>query len=284
MSHSQQVAVLGLGIIGRIWTENWLADGIRIKAWNRSPKPDCSVWSDDLIAAVRDADVICMVLSDGPVTKGILQSILPHLKADAIIAQHATIGVGETKELAAIVQGSGRHYLDMPFTGSKPAAEERQTVFFVGDDDGTLPLIKDLYARLCQVSIPIGKVGDAAGIKLAMNLTIAGTYQAMAESFALTRAIGVPDETYWHVLGLNVSKSGLMALKKDKMTTGDWRPQFSVKHLHKDLSLAVQVARDVDRHLPQTERLQQSYSERLAAGDGDLDFGALLKLVDPTSR
>ena len=28
------------------------------------------------------------------------------------------------------------------------------------------------------------------------------------------------------------------------MTTGDWSPQFSVKHLHKDLSLALQVARE----------------------------------------
>ena len=283
MPHDQHVAVLGLGIIGNIWTENWLSDGVSVKAWNRTPKPACPVWSDDLIATVQDADVICMVLSDGPVTKHILETILPHLRPNAIVAQHATIAVAETKALAQLVQGSGRRYVDMPFTGSKPAAEDRQTVFFVGDDDDTLPRIKDLYASLCQVSIPIGQVGDAAGIKLAMNLNIAGTYQAMAESFALTRAIGIPDETYWHVLGLNISKSGLADLKKLKMINGDWSPQFSVKHLHKDLSLALEVARDVDRHLPQTERLQQSYTERLAGGDGDLDFAALLKLVDPSS-
>ena len=205
MTAQAQVAV-GLGIIDTIWTENWLKDGVNVRAWNRSPKPSCPVWSDDLIATVRDAEVICMVLSDGPVTKAILEHILPHLRSDAIIAQHA-IAVAEAKELGRLVQASGRRYVDMPFTGSKPATEDRQTVFFVGDDDDTLPLIEELYTQLCPDNIPIGKVGDAAGIKLAMNLTIAGTCTAMAESFALTRAIGIPDDTYWHVLGLNISKS-----------------------------------------------------------------------------
>ena len=138
------------------------------------------------------------------------------MRNDAIITQHATIGVGETKELAALVRASGWRYVDMPFTGSKPAAEQRQTVFFVGDDDGTLDLVRPLYERLSQACIHIGGVGSAAGIKLAMNLTIANTYQAMAESFALTRALGIDDDMYWHVLGLNVSKSGLMDLKKSK--------------------------------------------------------------------
>ncbi|TVR13627.1 MAG: NAD(P)-dependent oxidoreductase [Planctomycetota bacterium] len=284
MSDYPRIAVLGLGIIGSIWARNWHQDSYPIRSWNRSPKAESPGWCEDLAEAVRDADLIALVLADGPVTRQIIDAILPHLNAHTIIAQHATIGVDETKDLAQRVRSAGHRYLDMPFTGSKPAAEQRQTVFFIGDDDSCFAQVEAAYSAISNARIPLGSVGKAAAIKLAMNLTIAATYQAMAESLSLARAAGISDEDYWAVLDRNVARSGLVDLKRDKMASHDWSPQFSIKHLHKDLDLALRLARDVDRELPQTHRLCQSYAQRLAAGDGDLDFAAMLRAADPSNR
>lgn len=285
MAHSERpVAILGLGIIGSIWARNLAADGITVRSWNRSPKPDAPGWCADAVEAVRGAQVVALVLSDGPVTSDILQRILPHLEPDAVVVQHATIGVDETRALGKAVQQRGLAYLDMPFTGSKPAAEARETVYFIGDDNGSFARVEQLYTRLSRARLAIGPVGSAAAIKLAMNLTIAASYQAMAESFTLAKAAGISPETYWQVLDLNIARSGLADLKRPKLDQQDWSPQFSIKHLHKDLSLAMQLAHSVNRQLPQTERLSASYAERLAAGDGDLDFAAMLRLIDPEAQ
>lgn len=278
-----RIAVLGLGIIGSLWARHWHHDGLAPRCWNRTPKPDFPGWCDTLGEAVDGADFVALVLADGPVTRDIVAQILPQLRPGTIIAQHATIGVDETKELAATVCAAGHRYLDMPFTGSKPAAEQRQTVFFIGDDDHSFAQVEAVYTPISSARMQMGGVGKAAAIKLAMNLTIAATYQAMAESLSLARAAGIDEDDYWAVLDRNVARSGLVDLKQAKMRAADWSPQFSIKHLHKDLDLALRLARDVDRHLPQTQRLCESYAQRLAAGDGDLDFAGMLRAVDPSS-
>jgi 3-hydroxyisobutyrate dehydrogenase-like beta-hydroxyacid dehydrogenase len=272
-----RITVLGLGIIGSIWAKNWEADGHTVTTWNRTAKPDAPGWQPDLVDAVQDAELIALVLSDGSVTKQILEQVLPHAPADAIFAQHATIAQEETKNLAKIVQASGRGYLDMPFTGSKPAAEERQTVYFIGDDNHTYARVAETYESLSGHRFQCGGVGQAAAIKLCMNLIIAGTYQAMAEGLQLARQSGLSDELFFQVFDKNICRSGLADLKGDKMRQGDWAPQFSIKHLHKDLHLALNLGQTSGYLPPACQRIAQLYSDALAAGEGGLDFAAVMK-------
>ena len=71
-----------------------------------------------------------------------------------------------------------------------------------------------------------------------MNLNIAGQMQALAESLTLARQAGIADDFYFQVLAKNVSYSGLARLKEAKLKAHDFSPQFSVKHMHKDMRLA----------------------------------------------
>ena len=272
-----RITVLGLGIIGSIWANNWAEDGHQVTTWNRTPKPDAPGWQADLVTAVQKADLVALVLSDGAVTQKILEQVLPHMPSQAIVAQHATIAQEETKTLAKMVQASGRGYLDMPFTGSKPAAEDRQTVFFVGDDQQVFDQVAAVYEPLSGYRFPCGAVGQAAAIKLCMNLIIAGTYQAMAEGLQLARHSGLSDELFFQVFDKNISRSGLADLKGEKMRQQDWAPQFSVKHLHKDLHLALDLGASTGYLPPACQRIAQLYQEALEAGDGDLDFAAVMK-------
>jgi 3-hydroxyisobutyrate dehydrogenase-like beta-hydroxyacid dehydrogenase len=114
-------------------------------------------------------------------------------------------------------------------------------------------------------------------VKLVMNSVIANTFQALAEGLGLARAAGLSDSQFFAALDLNVAKSGVADLKKAKLEQGDFAPQFSVKHLYKDLVLALRLAGATDAGMPQTEHLLAAYAERLAAGDGDLDFSVLIK-------
>ena len=277
---STSIAVLGLGLIGSVWAGHWHADGHVVRAWNRTPKPAQPGWTADPQAAVRGATVVALVLADGPATAAVVERILPDLGPGMTVCQHATIGVDEVATLAARVRATGARFLDMPFTGSLPAAQARQNVFFCGDDDGSLAGVEALYRALSKAIIPLGGLGRGMTVKLAMNTIIANTFQAMAEGLALARSAGLPDADFFRVLDLNVARSGLVDLKRSKLEQGDFAPQFSIKHLHKDLDLALRLAEVLGAELPQTARLRASYAERLAAGDGDLDFSAMIRAVD----
>ena len=173
----------------------------------------------------------------------------------------------------------GAAYLDMPFTGSKPAAEQRQNVFFVGDDHAVLPRVEPVYRALAKQLLPIGRIGQASAIKLSFNLLIANLNQAMIESLELARRSGIDPAAWFNALDYNVAKSGLADLKKPKLLSGDFSPQFSIKHMHKDLRLALRHAASVGLRLDETAAVERAYAAAADQGLGELDFSALLKVV-----
>jgi 3-hydroxyisobutyrate dehydrogenase-like beta-hydroxyacid dehydrogenase len=274
-----RITVIGLGIIGAVWARHLAADGHQVRTWNRSPKPDAPGFTPDLAAAARGAELIAIVVADPPAVTGVIERIAPELGPGMVVAQHSTVGVDDTRAYARAVHGRGAAFIDMPFTGSKPAAEQRQNVFFVGDDAAVAAGVDAVYRRLAKALVPVGGIGQATAIKLAFNLLIANLNQAYAESFELARRSGIAPETYFSALDLNVGKSGLADLKKPKYVGGDYSPQFSIKHMHKDLRLALALAASTGLELAETATVQRAYAEAERRGMGDLDFAALLELV-----
>ena len=173
------------------------------------------------------------------------------------------------------MQAAGGSFVDMPFTGSKIAAEQRQTGFFVGDDASVLPRVEAVLRPLSKAILPIGRVGAAMTIKLALNLMIATTFQSLAEAFRLANAAGIEPATFFRCLDLNVAKSGLADLKKPKLLARDWSPQFSLKHMHKDLRHALALAARLGVAVPLTRELERDYAAHAARGLGEADFSVL---------
>ena len=274
-----RITVLGLGIIGSVWARHWNADGHQVRTWNRSAKPDAPGFTADLVTAVRDAELVAIVVADPPAVASILERIIPVLAAGMVVAQHSTVGVDDTLAYAVAVHGRGAAYLDMPFTGSKPAAEQRQNVFFVGDDHAVLPRVEPVYRALAKQLLPIGRIGQASAIKLSFNLLIANLSQAMIESLELARRSGIDPAAWFNALDYNVAKSGLADLKKPKFLSGDFSPQFSIKHMHKDLRLALRHAASLGLRLDETAAVERAYAAAAEQGLGELDFSALLKVV-----
>lgn len=278
-----KITVLGLGIIGSVWARHWAADGHQVRTWNRSAKPDAPGWTADALAAVHGADLVAIVVADPPAVAALLERIAPALAPGMIVAQHSTVGVADTNAYAALVQGRGATYLDMPFTGSKPAAEQRQNVFFIGTDQPLTPRIEAVYRSVAKALLPIGRIGQASAIKLAFNLLIANLNQAMAESVELARRSGIDPAAWFAALDYNVAKSGLADLKKPKYLSGDFSPQFSIKHMHKDLRLALAHAASLGLQLDETAAVERAYATAEERGLGDLDFSALLQVVRASS-
>ena len=113
-----------------------------------------------------------------------------------------------------------------------------------------------------------------------MNLNVAGVAQSLCESLALCRASGISDDVYFSALARNVSHSGLADLKEPKLRRSDYSPQFSLKHMAKDLRLASETAADLSVALELTEHLKDLYDRGMAAGWSEDDFIGLMRLMD----
>lgn len=273
-----RVGVLGLGIIGGIWARHYAAAGVLAGTWNRSPQPDAPAWLDTPEAVVSAADVVHIVVADPPAVRALLARIMPVLGPGKIVVQSSTIDPASSEEFRVSVAASGARYLEAPFTGSKPAAERREIVFYLGGEAALIAALEPVLGLVSGTRLCIGDNRQAATLKLAMNLNIAVQMQGLAEARTLAAAAGIGDDVFYGALAKNVSYSGLVKLKEPKLRAGDFAPQFSVKHLHKDLRLAASAAGCTE--MPAMDAARQQLKTAEARGLGDADFSVMITLLN----
>lgn len=272
----QRVTILGLGIIGSAWAKNLHEDGLTVRGWNRTPKA-FDFYEEVLLSAVQDAEMIIIVVADPPAVESILDVIVPQLRPGQLVAQSSTISARWTKIFADRVQGAGALFLEAPFTGSKTAAESRKTVFYVGGETDILEKARPVLTRLASSILHVGPLGSASSLKLAMNLNLAIISEALSESLTLARAEGIPDEIFFEALHLNAGRSGFSDLKEPKFRVGDFAPQFSLKHMNKDLRLALETAGNTS--LPLAKALKALYDKGMEQGLAEDDMTGLVRLL-----
>lgn len=272
------IGVIGLGIIGGTWAKHYHAAGVLAGAWNRTPRPDFPQWRATPEAVASAADVVQIVVADPPAVESILNRILPALGPGKVVVQSSTIDPASSTKFLKLVTARGARYLEAPFTGSKPAAEAKQTVYYLGGDAALIAELEPLLSLVSATRFHIGSNEQAATLKLAMNLNISAHMQGLCEALALVRRAGVSDDTFFSALGKNVSYSGVTKLKEPKLRAGDYAPQFSVKHMHKDMRLASTMAGD--QKLPVLAAVRERLAAAEKAGWADEDFSAVMKLLD----
>jgi 3-hydroxyisobutyrate dehydrogenase-like beta-hydroxyacid dehydrogenase len=273
------IAVLGLGIIGSAWARNLIADGNAVRCWNRSPK-EFPHFHKTIAEAIEGAEAIFIVVADPPAVQSVLEEVVPRIGPGQMVAQSSTISAEWTRKFAEQVEKTGAVYLEAPFTGSKLAAEKRETVYYLGGSREVVESARPLLTPISKALLHIGPLGSASTLKLAMNMNIAGIAQTLCESLTLCRAAGISDDVYFAALGRNVAHSPLADLKEPKLRAGDYAPQFSLKHMGKDLRLALETADGLSLTLLQTAQLKQSYDRGIDAGWKEDDFIGLIRLLE----
>jgi glyoxylate/succinic semialdehyde reductase len=272
-----KVSVLGLGIIGEIWARHLAEDGLLAAVWNRSPKPGVPGWESSAKAAAAAGDIVMVVVADPQAVESVLSAIEPVLCAGKTVIQSSTIDPESSLRFAERVKATGAQYLEAPFTGSKPAAAARETVFYLGGENLVVKTVTPVLERISKKIFHVGSEPQAATLKLAMNLQIAAQAEALCESIYLARQAGISDDQFFECLGINVAKSGLTDLKEPKLRQREYSAQFSIKHMHKDLRLATSGPRA--GLLPLTEKVRDIFQQTEDAGLGDEDFIVLYKML-----
>lgn len=277
MSERIPTGVLGLGIIGSIWARHLHADGWLAGAWNRTPAPDFPAWKATPAEVADAADALVVVVADPPAVDAVLDAMLPRLGPRHVVIQSSTIDPESSRRFMGKVAARGAAYVEAPFTGSRPAAAERKTVYYLGGEPAALARAMPVLERLSARRLTIGTAAQACVLKLACNLQIAAQLEALCEALHWARAAGVADDIFFDALRTNAAWSGVAALKEPKLRAGDYAPQFSVKHMLKDMRLALRTA--VEGKLPLTATTAARLQAAADRGWADEDMCALMKTL-----
>jgi 3-hydroxyisobutyrate dehydrogenase-like beta-hydroxyacid dehydrogenase len=278
MSHPTQknIGVIGLGIIGRAVAGNLRRKGFPVFVWNRSPRP-----VPNFVGSLGELAGLCnyiqIFVSDDEALLQTVEQLGESLTPRHVVLAHSTVAPDSMRAAAEIVERRGARFVEASFTGSKPAAEKGELVYYVGGNDAALREAHPILEASGKEIIYIGAIGQASAIKIATNMITATSVQAAAEALALVQALGVPLEKFVEAMRANASYSGTLTMKLPKMIERDFEPQFSVKHMLKDIQIASQIALSHYLDLGVTAAARDQLVEQIQWGHGDEDYSSVVR-------
>ena len=278
-----QIAVLGLGAMGRAIAARLLDAGHDLTVWNRTPGRDEDLVSagatraDTPAGAVRGAEVVITMLTDPPALEAVLfgpdgaSSAIPDT---ATLIEMSTVG---PTAIASAAERLSVPVLDAPVLGSVPSVESGRLVILAGGDHAVFDRHTELLSILGTPTY-LGPSGSGAWLKLVNNAASTATLVALGELLALTDRAG---------LGIDAVLEGLEAGPLASLVER-WRPRlmaedqssyFRLALARKDLAIVFDEAERKDTDLTVAETAAARCDEAIAAGLGDEDFGAIVPFL-----
>jgi 3-hydroxyisobutyrate dehydrogenase-like beta-hydroxyacid dehydrogenase len=280
------VGLIGLGLMGKPMGHNLLKAGFPLVVWNRS-----AAKADDLVRAgaklganpcevAAQADVLFTIVSDPPALEEVLSGangVLAGLRRGSIYIESSTISPDLARSTAASCAERGVDFLDAPVTGGTWGAEKGELLFMVGGKAETLERAKPVLEAVGKRFFLLGPNGAGQTVKLAMNLILALQVDALAEAIALVTASGVPGERLVEVMQASMARSGVLDVKAPLILKNEFPASFPLRLMHKDLRLALELARQHGVSLPAAAAAYGTYSAVKDGSNDDPDFAAVAR-------
>ena len=285
----QAIGFIGLGIMGQPMALNLIRNGFKVCAYNRTPsKAEPVRKAGGKIAptpaeAVRDADVVMMIVSDSAAVEEVVTGkggILEALRPGTIVVDCSTISPEVSRKLAAQAASRGALWIDAPVTGSKHGAEKGDLTFMIGGDQEALERVMPVLQALGKKHIYCGKQSLGLAAKLAQNAIQSTMVEVFSEAFVMAVKAGVKPQTMLEIIQSSLARSALIDFKAPFVFRGDFTPYFPLRLMHKDLGLAMEAAYGLNVPMPVAAAVKEVYGAVKAKGKGDLDYAAVITLFE----
>lgn len=228
------------------------------------------------------ADVILTVVSDDAAMDAIFPKDRSGLLTGAkgkLFINCATISPechARIEERAANVEADT---LEACMASSIPQAREGTLYLMCGGAPEAFERARPLLEKLGKVVRYIGGTGEAARLKLIVNMVMNANTAALAEGLGLADAVGLDLTLVREVLAQTGAASRVLETDGEDMQNRDHDCFFSAAHAAKDIGLAVRMARRNRLELPLATATKRQYDRMLKAGLGELDKSGVSELT-----
>ena len=279
-----KIGFVGLGIMGSRMAANLQKHGYSLVVFNRTrakAEPllgPCGTFSDSPAKLAEQVDVLFTMLAHpDAVEEAALgpNGFLDHLKPNALWVDCSSVNPSFSKKMAAATAARRIRFVDAPVTGSAPAAAEAKLEFWVGADPADLETIRPLLLCMGNKIVHTGGHGTGTSMKMVVNLIMGNAMAAFAEAMALGEGLGLSSKMLFDSLLGTPAVAPFLALKREKIESGNYEAEFPLRWMQKDMHLAAVSAYESGVAMPVTNAAKELY--RLAMRDGHAiqDFSAI---------
>ena len=207
--------------------------------------------------------------------------LIEGFRAGAAWFDLSTNAVDVVRALHAEFAAKGVDFLDAPVSGGPRGANSGKLAIWVGGDKAAFDKYQPALSAMGDQARYIGAIGAGSIAKLVHNASSAAINVVLSEVFTMGIKAGVEPLQLFEAVRQGASgRARVFDRLSNQFMTGVYDPpDFALRLLHKDVSLACQLAREVGVPMRLTNLAHQELTEALNRGWGHRDsrVGALLQ-------
>jgi 3-hydroxyisobutyrate dehydrogenase-like beta-hydroxyacid dehydrogenase len=272
---SVRCGFIGLGIMGKALAGNLAPRGLPTVVYDldeaaiRELLPSGAKAAGSLREVAQNADVIGVCVPADDHVRAVLcgdDGVFAHAAAGSVVAIHSTVHPTTVEEMAAEGASRGLAVLEVPVAGGPVRAAQGDAFYMVSGDETAYEKARPYLEAAASKILFAGAIGNAARLKLALNVLTNLSFAASLEAMQLARAMGLTQDLFEEGGRATTMLNPLLLqyLSPYKMPEEVFRSEKLQSYLRgrmeiaqKDLGLALQMARDHGIAMPVTGLVAQ---------------------------
>jgi 2-hydroxy-3-oxopropionate reductase len=283
-----KIGFIGLGIMGTPMAGHLIAGGHTLFLHtNRAvPRELIDAGGTECASAgevAAQADTIFLMVPDTPHVEQVLfgeNGVAAGLAAGKTVVDMSSISPLATKDFARRINELGCDYVDAPVSGGEVGARAASLTIMCGGSEETFGRVKPLLALMGKNVTLVGGNGDGQTCKVANQIVVALTIEAVAEALVFASKAGADPARVREALMGGFASSKILEVHGERMIRRTFEPGFRIELHQKDLNLALSNARQMGVSLPNTATAQELFNACAAHGGSGWDHSALVRALE----
>lgn len=282
------VGFIGLGNMGLPMARQIHEAGANVRVWNRSPGPaetaaSIGMQSRASLSALAESvgdGILCLALTDTAAVESVLfgeNGLASTLHPDALMIDFGTTGVQETRTFA----NRRPHWVDAPVSGGQEGAKAGNLTVMVGGTDEDVhrgwPILEAVGRNINH----LGPVGSGQVAKLANQLIVAQTIDAIAQALRLAELSGLDSDKVRQALLGGFAESRILDVHGSRMVRRDFEPGGRAALQLKDIRLICDLAKSLGFASPTLDNCLAQWTTFVEEqGQGEVDHAGLFMMYE----
>ncbi|WP_407933961.1 NAD(P)-dependent oxidoreductase [Aquibacillus rhizosphaerae] len=281
------IGFIGTGVMGKSMASNLLLAGYKVNIYTRTKSKanllleHGAVWKDSVADLTVGSDVIITIVGyPNDVEEVYLgdNGIIKNAKSGTIAIDMTTSSPKLAEKISRIAKEQNINTLDAPVSGGDIGAKNGKLAIMVGGNQKAFDVILPIFKVMGENIVLQGDAGAGQHTKMCNQITIASTMIGVCEAIMYAQKAGLNPERVLDTITTGAAGSWSLTNLAPRMISGDYDPGFYVKHFIKDMTIALDSAKEIGLSTPGLELSLSLYKQLAESGEEDSGTQALIKL------
>ena len=284
------IGFIGLGTMGKPMAHNLINAGYTLYLYNRSPKNIELLVSEGGISCASphevamQSQIVILCLPDSNAVESVIlneNGLLNGFSPGDILIDMSTSQPDSTIKLHDTLLEKEIHMLDAPISGGLKGAIDGTLSIMAGGDPKIFDICRPVFDILGKKIYHVGKIGAGHTLKAVNNLLYGTLLVASCEAVSMGVKAGIDPKTLIEVISNSSGNNLAINTKfKKKVLNRDFVPGFTIDLLHKDMSIALELAENLGIEMKTSSSAFDSINNGKEAGIAKEDNSAIIKLYE----